>query len=393
MEARRDIYPFEIDGVVVKVNDLRLQARLGTLPRSPRWAIALKFKPRQETTVVKNITVQVGRTGALTPVAELEPVVISGVEVKRATLHNQDEISRKDIRVGDTVIVQRAGDVIPAVVRVLVDKRTGREQAFAMPVECPVCNAPVEALSDEAVMRCTNRSCPAIIKESIRHFAARDAMNIEGLGVKLISRLVDSGRVTSIADLYMLSLDDWQDVERMGDKSAANIKTALERSKSAGLERLLFALGIRNIGRQSSGILADHFRSLEKLCSATRDDLIAVHEIGPEVAECLRAFFDDTQTMDMLTRLKDAGLSTEPVQAPTDRRFAGKTFVLTGTLCYASRESASEIIRQYGGRVAGSVSKKTNYVIAGDNAGSKLTKARTLGITVLDEEAFKTLIG
>ena len=392
IEAQRDTYPYEIDGAVVKVNDLRLQKRLGALPRSPRWAIALKFKPRQEITVVKNITVQVGRTGALTPVAELEPVLISGVEVKRATLHNQDEISRKDIRIGDTVIVQRAGDVIPKVVKVLMEKRSGQERIFKMPDQCPVCNTLVVADPDEAVTRCTNRDCPAIIKESIRHFAAREAMNIEGLGVKLISRLVDSGRVTSIADLYMLSSEDWQNVERMGDKSAVNIVAALERSKAAGLERLLFALGIRNIGRQSAGILADHFRSLEKLCSATRDELIAVHEIGPEAADCLRAFFDDMRMMDMLNRLKDAGLSTEPVQAATDKRFAGKTFVLTGTLHYASRESTADTIRQYGGRVAGSVSKKTDYVIAGDNAGSKLTKARSLGIAVLNEAEFVKLI-
>jgi len=392
IEAQRDSYPFEIDGAVVKVNDLHLQERLGALPRSPRWAIALKFKPLQETTVIKNIKVQVGRTGALTPVAELEPVLISGVEVKRATLHNQDEITRKDIRIGDTVIVQRAGDVIPEVVRVLADKRTGQEQVFSMPGQCPSCNSPVEAGIDEAVIRCTNRTCPAIIKESIRHFAAREAMNIEGLGVKLISRLVDSGRVSSIADLYMLSPEDWQNVERMGDKSAANITIALERSKAAGLERLLFALGIRNIGRQSARILTAHFRSLEKLCSASRDELIAVHEIGPEAAESLRVFFDEKGTMDMLTRLQDAGLSTEPMQALSNSRFAGKTFVLTGSLHSASRESAGEIIRRYGGRVAGSVSKKTDYVIAGDSAGSKLEKARTLGIAVLNEAEFVKLI-
>jgi len=393
MEAQRDTYPFEIDGAVVKVNDLRLQARLGTLPRSPRWAIALKFKPRQETTVIKNITVQVGRTGALTPVAELEPVLISGVEVKRATLHNQDEISRKDIRIGDTVIVQRAGDVIPAVVRVLSDKRTGREQVFTMPVECPVCKAPVEALCDEAVMRCTNRSCPAIIKESIRHFAARNAMNIEGLGTKLINRLVDSGRVASIADLYMLSLADWQDVERMGDKSATNITAALERSKSAGLERLLFALGIRNIGRQSAGILTAHFKSLDALSRASHDELLAVHEIGPEAAECVREFFQNSTTINLLKGLQDAGVSIDPIQELFDNRFSGKTFVLTGTLQSSSREIAAEAIRRHGGRVANSVSKKTDYVVAGVSAGSKLTKARTLGIAILNEDDFFKLLG
>ena len=392
MESQRDTYPFEIDGAVVKINSLRLQARLGALPRSPRWAIALKFKPRQETTVIKNIRVQVGRTGALTPVADLEPVSISGVEVKRATLHNQDEILRKDIRIGDTVIVQRAGDVIPEVVRVLIEKRTGRERVFTMPDTCPACSTPVESGSDEAVMRCTNRHCPAIIKESIRHFASREAMNIEGLGTKLISRLVDSGRVASVADLYVLSLADWQDIERMGDKSAANILAALERSKSAGLERLLFALGIRNIGRQSAGILAAHFQSLEKLCQASRDELLCVHEIGPEAAESLRAFFEDSDALEMLKRMKDAGVSTEPTQSLTDNRFSGKTFVLTGTLQFASRENAAEIIRRFGGRVANSVSKKTDYVVAGDSAGSKLEKARSLGIAVLNEADFLQLI-
>lgn len=392
METQRDTYPFEIDGAVVKINNLILQTRLGALPRSPRWAIALKFKPLQATTRIKNIHVQVGRTGALTPVAELEPVSISGVEVKRATLHNQDEISRKDIRIGDAVIVQRAGDVIPEVVRVLTDKRTGLERVFTMPDKCPSCNTTVESSSDEAVMRCTNRTCPAVIKESIRHFASREAMNIEGLGTKLISRLVDSGRVKSVADLYALSPADWQEVERMGDKSAANIMAALERSKSAGLERLLFALGIRNIGRQSAGILTAHFQSLDNLCRASRDELLAVHEIGPEAAESLRTFFEDSSAMKTLKRIHDAGVSTEPTQSLTDNRFSGKTFVLTGTMQFASREHAAEIIRRFSGRVANSVSKKTDYVIAGDSAGSKLVKARSLGIAVLNEEEFLKLI-
>jgi DNA ligase (NAD+) len=393
IESRRDTYPYEIDGAVVKVNNLGQQDRLGALPRSPRWAIAVKFKPRQETTVIKDILVQVGRTGALTPVAELEPVMISGVEVRRATLHNQDEIVRKDIRIGDTVIVQRAGDVIPEVVKVIADKRCGRERIFTMPDQCPVCNTRVAADPDEAVIRCVNPDCPAIIKESIRHFASREAMNIEGLGTKLIGRLVDSGRVRTVADLYGLGIADWQAVERMGDKSAANIVEALERSKSAGLERLLFALGIRNVGRQSVRILVEHFKNLENLSRATRDELLAVHDIGPEAADKLRAFFGDSNTREMLRQLQDAGVSTTPVQLLSDNRLAGKTFVLTGALKAASREAAGEMIRRHGGRVTNSVSRKTVYVIAGAEAGSKLSKARTLGITVLDEDEFLTLVG
>jgi DNA ligase (NAD+) len=261
-----------------------------------------------------------------------------------------------------------------------------------MPVRCPACNTPVTADPEEAVMRCTNRNCSAIIKESIRHFASREAMNIEGLGTKLISRLVDSGRIRTVADLYGLTLADWQAVERMGDKSAANIVEALERSKSAGLERLLFALGIRTVGRQSVRILVAHFQSLEKLSHATREDLLAVHEIGPEAAENLCSFFEDSSTAAILRQLQDAGVSINPVQLLSDNRLSGKTFVLTGTLQLASREAAGEMIRSHGGRVTNSVSKKTDYVIAGAEAGSKLTKARSLGIAVLNEDEFLKLI-
>jgi len=392
IEARRDELPYEIDGAVVKVNSLQLQARLGALPRSPRWAIALKFKPRQEITVVKNIRVQVGRTGALTPVAELEPVSVGGVEIRRATLHNQDEITRKDIRIGDSVVVQRAGDVIPEIVKVLDDRRTGHEQIFTMPAQCPGCGVAVSASDDEAVVRCTNRNCPAVIRESIRHFASRDAMNIEGLGSKLVSRLVESGRVTSCADLYDLSASDWQALERMGDKSAANIVAAIERSKNAGLERLLFALGIRSIGRQSAGILAAYFQSFEKMRSATRDDFMAVHTIGPEAADSLRAYFDDHRNLDMLARLQASGVAMHPVPGTSDNRLAHKTFVLTGVLQSASRERAAEMIRRRGGRVAASVCRKTDYVVAGESAGSKLMKARELNIPVLTEDEFLNLV-
>jgi DNA ligase (NAD+) len=392
IENQRDHLAFDIDGAVVKVNELRLQSRLGALPRSPRWAIALKFKPHQEITAVKNIRVQVGRTGALTPVAELVPVVIGGVEVQRATLHNQDEIQRKDIRIGDTVVIQRAGDVIPEIVRVLDERRTGEETIFTMPDSCPACGSRVSAAADEAVVRCTNRECPAVIKESIRHFASRDAMNIEGLGVKLIEQLVDSGRVRSVADLFQLGHEDWQALERMGKKSAANIAAALEHSKSAGLERLIFALGIRGIGRQSAALLAAHFQSLDALRSATREELLDVHEIGPETADSIRSFFDDPQAAETLTSLMSAGVAVEPVQTISDNRLGGKTFVLTGALESFSRETASEHIRRCGGRVTGSVSKKTDFVVAGSDAGTKLDKARSLGVTILDEREFLELI-
>ncbi len=392
IEERRDALPYDIDGAVIKVNDLRLQARLGVLPRSPRWAIALKFKPRQEITVVKNIHVQVGRTGALTPVAELEPVCVGGVEVKRATLHNQDEITRKDIRIGDTVIVQRAGDVIPEIVRVLDERRSGREQSFTMPSHCPACGSAISLSKDAAVARCTNSSCPAVIRESIRHFASREAMNIEGLGSKLVSRLVESGRVTSVADLYDLAADDWRAFDRMGEKSAANISAALERSKKAGLERLLFGLGIRSIGRQGAAVLAAHFQGFEKMRTASREEFMDVHTIGPEAAENLRAFFDDPRNLEIILRLQKAGLSVQPAQIHTDCRLGGKTFVLTGVLHSASRETAAEMIRQRGGRIASSVSKKTDYVVAGENAGSKLNKAKELGIPILKEAEFLDLI-
>jgi len=393
MEAHRDSFPFEIDGAVIKVNKLNIQERLGSLPRSPRWAIAMKFKPTQEITLVRDIRVQVGRTGALTPVAELQPVSVGGVEVRRATLHNQDEITRKDIRIGDTVIVQRAGDVIPEIVKVLAERRSGSERRFTMPPNCPACGRPASAVPGEAVVRCTNRLCPAIIKETIRHFASREAMNIEGLGEKLVGRLVDSGRVASVADLYALSPDEWLDVERMGGKSASNIAAALSRSKSAGMERLVFALGIRTIGRQSASLLTAHFQNLDALISASKDEYMAVHSIGPEAAESLRAYFDDDQNIAIIRRLREYGLCTEPMQAVSDSRFAGLTFVLTGTLRAASREAARELIRRHGGRTAAGVSKNTDYVVAGEGAGSKLAKARELGVTVLHEDEFLALLG
>lgn len=393
IESQRDTYPFDIDGAVVKVNDLGRQAQLGALPRSPRWAIAFKFKPRQETTIIKDICVQVGRTGALTPVAELEPVLIAGVEVKRATLHNQDEISRKDIRIGDTVIVQRAGDVIPEIVTVIKNKRTGNETVFNMPAQCPSCNTPVSADQDKAVLRCTNRNCPSMIKGALRHFVSREAMNIEGLGAKLIDRLVDSGLVSSVADLYMLTPEKLLGIEGMGDKSSANILASLEYSKSAGLERLLFALGIRNIGRQNAEILAARFNSLDKLCQASPDELMDIPDIGPEAAESIRTFFQNPCTIDTIKRLMDAGVSFDPKTTTSGNSLSGKSFVLTGTLKSFSREAAAERIRSQGGRVVNSVSKKTDYIIAGDSPGSKLDKARTLGITILSEDDLSELLG
>lgn len=393
IEARRDEFPYEIDGAVIKVNSRKLQTKLGTLPRSPRWAIALKFRARQATTRIKKISVQVGRTGSLTPVAELEPVFIGGVEVKRATLHNQDEIVRKDIRIGDNVIVQRAGDVIPEIVRVLKEKRSGSECVFSMPECCPGCGGPVSASPSEAILRCSNRSCPAIVRESIRHFASRDAMNIEGLGEKLIDRLVKNGSVATPADLYRLNHDDMQAVERMGEKSASNLAEALERSKSAGLERLLFALGIRSIGIQTARLLAAHFGSIEALRAASRDEFMAAYSVGPEAADSLKSFFSDPANMAMLEQLRAEGVSMLPQQPQKGTRLAGKTFVLTGTLQSLTREAASELIRSYGGRTSAIVSKKTDYVVAGTEAGTKLAKARKLDIAVLDEKEFLALIG
>jgi DNA ligase (NAD+) len=392
--ARRDGLPFEIDGMVVKVNDLALQNELGTVSRSPRWAIALKFPPRQEETVIESVGLQVGRTGAITPVAHLRPVVVSGVTVSRASLHNWDEIGRLDIRIGDHVVVERAGDVIPDVVRVLVEKRTGGEHPVPVPEVCPECAAPVSKNPGEVVPRCSNPHCPAQAIESIKHFVSREAMDIDGLGEKQLGQLLAAHKIRDVADLYTLAKEDFFVMERMGDTLADKLQKAIEASKSRPLSRLLFALGIRHVGRNTARLLAKRFATLDQLAQSERDQLTAIHEIGGKVADSLIDFFNNPDKILLLKKLASAGVRAESeVVIQQDGPLSGKTFVITGTLQRWSRQEAEEQVEKLGGRAAGSVSRKTDYVVAGANAGSKLDKARQLGITILDEAAFVDMIG
>lgn len=385
---KRDTLGYDIDGVVVKVNSLDLQNRLGYVARSPRWAVACKFPAMQETTVIKDIVVQVGRTGALTPVAIMEPVEVGGVVVSRATLHNQDEIERKDVRIGDTVVIQRAGDVIPEVVQVIREKRTGAEKPFTMPDKCPVCGGDVERPEGEAVARCVNIACPAQVKERIVHFASRNALNIEGVGPAQVEQLVDKELVHDPADLYFLRKEDLLQLERMGEKLATNILNAIERSKDTTLAKLIYGLGIRHVGEHVSQVLADNFKSLDALRNASEDELSGVPEIGPVIARSIEMFFSEPDNIKVLEKLRQAGINPRVETARADNRFAGKTFVFTGTLRSFTREEAEEKVRLLGGRAASSVSRNTDFVVAGENPGSKLQKARELGVTVLTEEEF-----
>ena len=393
-QERRETLPFEIDGVVVKVNDRALQEELGMVSRSPRWAIALKFPPRQEQTIVEDIGLQVGRTGAITPVAHLKPVTVSGVTVSRASLHNWDEIKRLDIRVGDHVIVERAGDVIPDVVKVLTDKRTGKERQIRLPTQCPECGTPVQKNPDEVVPRCNNPQCTAQIIESFKHFVSRDAMDIESLGVKQLTQLLDTGRIRDVADLYLLSKEDLFTMERMGDTLAEKLLRSIEASKNRPLSRLLFGLGIRHVGRNTAKILAKRFASLDELAKCTAGQLVAIHEIGDKVAESIVDYFNSPEKKLLLQKLQQAGVEPQgEVVIRQDGPLTGKTFVITGTLSKWSRKEAEELVEQLGGRASGSVSKRTDYVVAGENAGSKLAKAQKLGVQILDEETFAKLTG
>jgi DNA ligase (NAD+) len=392
MEALRHSLPYEIDGVVIKVNDLTLQERLGIKSRSPRWALAFKFQPNQETTQVLNIEVQVGRTGVLTPVAHLKPVLVGGVEVSRATLHNQDELERKDIRIGDTVIVQRAGEVIPEVVKVVTSLRTGKERKFSMPDKCPVCASPVVRLPGEAAHRCTNPNCPAQIKEAIRHFASKGAMDIEGLGEKLIDQLVDKGLIRDYGDLYYLKREDLIPLERMAEKSADNLIQAIERSKKPPLNRFLYALGIRHVGEHLAALLAQHFGSLKVLMEVSEGELLAIREIGPQVARSIRTFFDNPRNREVIEKILSAGVKLQEGKAAGKRPLAGKTFVLTGRLSAMSRDQAKKKIEELGGKAAAQVSSKVDYLVVGEEPGSKLDRARELNIPILDEMEFLELL-
>jgi DNA ligase (NAD+) len=392
LEAERDDLPFEVDGLVVKVNDFELQHLLGQVSRSPRWAVAWKFKPRQATTKILRIAPSVGRTGVLTPVAELEPVAVGGVTVRNVSLHNMDEIERKDVRVGDTVLLERAGDVIPYVVRVETTRRTGREKRFRMPRHCPVCGADVVRQEDEVAYRCLNVSCPARLKQALRFFGSRGAMDVEGLGEKLVDQLVERGLVGDLADLYHLDEATLVGLERMGKKSAENLLAQLERSKHTTLPRLLVALGIRQVGEATATALAQHFGSLEKLMAASVEELTAVRDVGPEVAAAIHAFFAEQLNRKVIARLLAAGVRPAAVQA-VHGPLSGKKFVLTGGLGSMTRPEAQRRIEALGGRVVSSVSKETDYVVVGEDPGSKLAKAEKLGVARLDEAAFRKLVG
>lgn len=390
---KRDELPYEIDGVVIKVNSCEWQEALGTRSRSPRWAIAYKFAPKQAVTRVKEIAVQVGRTGALTPVAVLEPVQVAGVEVSRASLHNPDEVARKDVRAGDWVVVQRAGDVIPEIVEVLKERRTGHETPFLMPTRCPACGSAVVRLEDEVVPRCVDLACPAKLKESIVHFASKPGMDIEGLGDKTVDQMVERGLLKDVGDLYYLSKDDLLKLDRMAEKSASNLLKAIERSKHTTLPRFLYALGIRHVGEHVAQVLARHYPQWQDLQRASYDELQAIHEIGPRIAQSIVAFFSEPGNQMVLEKLQRAGVQVAAGAAPaTDQAWRGKTFVFTGGLESYTREEAKRLVEARGGRVASSVSRHTDYVIAGADAGSKLDRARELGVTVLSEEEFRALL-
>lgn len=388
----RDKLDYEIDGAVIKVNSLVLQAQAGIRTRSPRWATALKFEAKQETTQIIDIVAQVGRTGALTPVAHLKPVKIAGVEVRRATLHNQDDIDRKDVRIGDRVVVQRAGDVIPEVVKVITSKRTGKEKKYKIPENCPVCGSHVRRIEGEAVHRCQNLSCPAQLKEGIRHFASKGAMDIEGLGERLIDQLVEKGLVRNVADFYSLTKEQLAGLERMAQKSAQNIIDAVEISKEVRLDRLLYAFGIRFVGEHVSRVLAQEFKTIENLKKASKDRLLEVYEIGPQVAESVYQFFKEERNLEMIDRLFKSGVKVKKIKAKTDNKFANQTFVFTGALQLYTRDAAERMVESLGGRAASSVSRNTDFVVVGENAGSKSQKARELGVTILSEEEFKRLV-
>ncbi|MBE2924549.1 NAD-dependent DNA ligase LigA [Anoxybacillus flavithermus] len=389
---RRASLPYDIDGIVIKVDAFAQQKQLGATAKSPRWAIAYKFPAEEVVTQLVDIEISVGRTGVVTPTAILQPVRVAGTIVQRASLHNEDYIREKDIRLGDYVIIKKAGDIIPEVVRSLPERRTGKEEPFDMPTHCPVCASELVRLDDEVALRCVNPQCPAQIREGLIHFVSRQAMNIDGLGEKVIAQLFEHGLVRSVADLYTLTRDELVALERMGEKSATNLLRAIEASKQNSLERLLFGLGIRHVGAKAAKTLAEHFETMERLQQATKEELTAIHEIGEKMADSIVTYFSKEEVKQLLERLRAYGVNMTYKGAKQtvdiSSTFAGKTFVLTGTLQSMSRSEAKEAIEALGGKVTGSVSKKTDVIVVGEDAGSKLEKAKQLGITIWDEARF-----
>jgi len=392
-EGKREKLPYEIDGIVFKVNDIAMQQELGFTSKAPRWAVAYKYPARQETTVVNDVVFQVGRMGTLTPVAMLEPVEVGGVKVSRSTLHNMDEIQRLGLRIGDTVIVERAGEVIPHVIKVVKEGNPRRE--IVVPERCPECGSKIHKDPEEVAHRCVNASCPAKRRESLLHYAGRHAMNIDGLGEKIVDQLVDKGLVKDFADLYELKREDVAALDRMAEKSAQNLLDEIKASKNTSLARLVYALGMRFVGERTAQLLADHFASLPKLAEATIEELVEVPEVGPKVAQSIADFFSELANRRLIKRLEDEGLKmTEKRQAPEDTRFAGMSFVFTGALARRSRDEAGAEVMRHGGKVSSSVSKLTDYVVVGSDPGSKHDKARFLGVTILNEDDFdKLLVG
>ena len=390
-DAKRDKLPYEIDGVVIKVNATAIQNELGYTAKAPRWAIAFKYPARQETTVVKDILVSVGRTGVLTPVAILEPVQVGGVTVSRSTLHNMDEIERLGVQIGDTVLIERAGEVIPHVLKVL--KPGKNRKPFHMPKHCPECGSAIHHVEGEVAYRCVNAACPAKRKESILHYAGRHAMDIDGLGEKIVDQFVDKGLVKDVADLYALKEEEVAELERMAEKSAQNLLEEIEASKKNSLARLIYALGIQFVGERTGQLLAEHFSSLEELAAAKEEELEQVPEVGPKVAASIVEFFSEPSNRQLIKKLANAGVrpTTERREVKSDK-LAGKTFVFTGTLVNRTREEAGAIVQQHGGKVSGAVSNKTNYVVVGTDPGSKYDKAKELGVTILDESEFEKVL-
>lgn len=393
VEGLRDSLPYEIDGIVLKVNELKNQRELGFVARSPRWAVAYKFKAQEGITVLKDVHFQVGRTGVITPVAVLEPVWVGGVEVKSATLHNEDQIKALGLKIHDTVVVKRAGDVIPNIQSVITEKRTGKEKTIHFPKQCPSCKDPIITSEDEVAHRCINVACPARLAETLKHFASKRAMNIEGLGDKWIEILLEKQLIHHFSSLYDLTPELLQTLERQGERSAQKLVDAIQKTKNNALDRFIFGLGIRFVGERTAELLAIHFRTLDKFLNATEEELLNVEEVGEKVAKAILQFISDKKNRNEINRLIEKGITPKPLKSYGGTTLQGKTFVITGTLPTLSRDEAADLIRTHGGKVTGSISKNTDYLVVGEEAGSKLTKARELGVKELSEAQLKALVG